>query len=423
VNSSVARLETLAASKPYALVGGPFGSRLTSADYIDEGIPVIRGSNLNGGRHLDETNFVYVSEQKVREDLFGNLASRGDIIFTQRGTLGQVAIIPDGSQFDTYVISQSQMKLSVDPQRADVRFIYYYFSSRDAIRKIINQNSSSGVPHINLTTLRNFLVPVPALREQQRIADILSACDDLIENNRRRIALLEEAARMLYREWFVRFRFPGHEHLKIFEGLPKGWDIKPLFDLCRSGDGIQTGPFGSQLHQSDYADVGVPVVMPTDLIGFRVESDGIARIPEELADRLGRHRMEIGDTVYGRRGDIGRRAFIGRRQAGWLCGTGCLRIRPDPTKITPRYLFETLGSRQTAGFIANQAKGSTMLNLSAGALRRVPILYPPAQLQRLFVEQIEAMFELIESLSEQNQKLAEARDLLLPRLMNGEIAV
>jgi type I restriction enzyme S subunit len=100
------RLETLAAPKPHALVGGPFGSKLTSADYIDDGIPVIRGSNLNNGRYIDENEFVYVSEQKMREDLFGNLASRGDIIFTQRGTLGQVALIPLNSRFETYVISQ-----------------------------------------------------------------------------------------------------------------------------------------------------------------------------------------------------------------------------------------------------------------------------------------------------------------------------
>jgi type I restriction enzyme S subunit len=127
VTKSLAKLENLAAPEPYALVGGPFGSKLISTDYVDEGIPVIRGSNLNGGRYLKEDDFVYVSEQKMREDLFGNLAHPGDIVFTQRGTLGQVALIPDNSRFDTYVISQSQMKLTVDKDKADVRFIYYFF--------------------------------------------------------------------------------------------------------------------------------------------------------------------------------------------------------------------------------------------------------------------------------------------------------
>lgn len=417
------RLEELAADQPYALVGGPFGSKLTSSDYVEEGIPVIRGTNLNGGRYLTESDFVYVSEQKVRKDLFGNLAHPGDIIFTQRGTLGQVAMIPSDAPFDTYVVSQSQMKMTVNPLKADPRFIYYWFTSREAIESLIKRNSSSGVPHINLTVLRNFAVRAPDLHTQTRIADLLATYDDLIENNRRRIALQEEAARLLYREWFVYFRFPGHERHKIIDNVPEGWDTKCLPDVCRPCDGIQTGPFGSQLHQSDYTEMGVPVVMPKDIRGFRIEVEGVARIPEDLANKLGRHRMEVGDTVYGRRGDIGRRAFISQRQAGWFCGTGCLRIRPNAAKIVPRYLFETLGSQQTAGFIANQARGSTMPNLSAGALQKVPILYPPIQLQHIFVEEIEPIFELMEVLTEQSRRLTEARDLFLPRLMSGEIEV
>ena len=161
------KLKCLAADGRYSLIGGPFGSKLTSADYVEDGIPVIRGSNLNGGRYLAETEFVYVSEQKMREDLFGNLAHPGDVVFTQRGTLGQTALIPDDARYDVYVISQSQMKLTVDPEKADPRFVYYYFSSREAVQKILNQNSSSGVPHINLNSLRNFWVPQVFLHEQR----------------------------------------------------------------------------------------------------------------------------------------------------------------------------------------------------------------------------------------------------------------
>ena len=198
----IVRLETLAAEGRYSLIGGPFGSKLTGKDYVGEGIPVIRGSNLNGGRYLEEAEFVFVSEQKMREDLFSNLAYPGDVIFTQRGTLGQIALIPRDALFDTYVISQSQMKLTVDPEKADARFVYYYFSSREAQQRILNHNSSSGVPPINLNALRNFPVPSLPVSAQTEIADILSAYDDRIENNRRRMALLEEAARLLYREWF-----------------------------------------------------------------------------------------------------------------------------------------------------------------------------------------------------------------------------
>lgn len=285
------------------------------------------------------------------------------------------------------------------------------------------KSEKAAVPGVDRNVLHLLKVRTTERREQERVVAILSAYDDLIENNRRRIALLEEAARMLYREWFIHFRFPGHEHVKITDGLPQGWDRSSLSSICSPDDGIQTGPFGSQLHQSDYSETGVPVVMPKDMRDFRISTETIAYIPDDLADKLGRHRMKVGDIAYGRRGDIGRRAFIGQRQDGWFCGTGCLRIRPESEKITPRYLFETLGSPETAGFIANQARGSTMPNLSAGALKNVPIMRPTRQIQRLFVEAIEPMYEMAELLVEQNQKLVQARDLLLPRLMNGEIAI
>ncbi len=222
------KLEALAADERYSFVGGPFGSKLTSHDYIDDGVPVIRGSNLNNGRFLDMDDFVFVSDSKVQEDLSSNLAKPGDLVFTQRGTLGQVAIIPEEGISDRYVVSQSQMKLTVDDAKADRLFLYYYFSSREAVERVMNFTSSSGVPHINLTVLRNFEVPVPPFETQTAIASTLSAYDDLIENNRRRIQLLEQSARLLYKEWFVRLRFPGYEHVKIKDGVPEGWERKTV---------------------------------------------------------------------------------------------------------------------------------------------------------------------------------------------------
>jgi type I restriction enzyme, S subunit len=335
------------------------------------------------------------------------------VVTGRYGTIGEVFFI------DEPYWPLNTALYAVDFRGNDPRFVAYLL--RNALRNY--QTEKAAVPGVDRNVLHQMPVKSANRPTQQRVVELLSAYDDLIQNNRKRIALLEEAARLLYREWFVHLRFPGHEHVKVVDGVPSGWHRWLLSELCPPKIGIQTGPFGSQLHQSDYTEQGVPVVMPKDMQGYRIETVGIARIPEELGDRLGRHRMEVGDTVYGRRGDIGRRAFIGRRQSGWLCGTGSLRIRPDAAKIVPRYLFETLGSPQTAGFIANQAKGSTMPNLSAGALQRVPILCPPMSLQRTFVEAIEPFNEQVEVLSEQSQKLAAARDLLLPRLMNGEIAV
>jgi len=414
-------LDETKASVPYAFVGGPFGSNLTTRDYVDEGVPVIRGNNLPADASFIDDDFVFVSETKA-DALRSNNAYPGDLVFTQRGTLGQVGLIPREARFPRYVISQSQMKLTVDPDVADSRFIYYYFRLPATVQRIVSHALTSGVPHINLGILRDFKATLPDVRQQGRIADVLSTYDELIENNRRRMALLEDAARQIYREWFVRLRFPGHEHARFRGGLPEGWERLPLDSVCSDGDGIQTGPFGSQLHQCDYSEEGVPVVMPKDLIDFRVAVEGIARIPEALAAKLSRHRMRAGDTVYGRRGDIGRRAFISPRQVDWMCGTGCLRIRPNPAAVNARYLFDTLGSPETAGTIANRAKGATMPNLNSTLLQSVPILVAPRRLQDLYVDHVEPMFAMNEALSEQNQKLRAARDLLLPRLMSGELA-
>lgn len=335
------------------------------------------------------------------------------VVTGRYGTLGKVFYL----EHDYWPLNTALYV--IDFKGNDPNFVAYLLEN--ALRDY--QSDKAAVPGIDRNVLHELEISVPDVATQHAIRDVLRAYDDLIENNRRRIALLEESARLLYQEWFVRLRFPGHEHVRVIEGIPEGWQRYSLESVCAPGDGIQTGPFGSQLHQSDYSDEGVPVVMPKDLIGFRISTASIARIPESLASDLGRHLMRSGDTVFGRRGEIGRRAYIGKRQAGWFCGTGCLRIRPNRALVAPRYLFDTLGSPETAGAIANRAKGSTMLNLSATALKSVPVLVAPRNLQELYVEQVDAMREMVDLLDEENQKLRAARDLLLPRLMSGEITV
>lgn len=302
-------------------------------------------------------------------------------------------------------------------------FLFYALLARKEYIRDLATEASHGTKKLESAVLDAVEILLPPRDEQERVASFVAAYDDLIDNNRRRIKLLEDSVRLLFDEWFVRLGFPGHERIGWHVGQPKGWTTATLQELCVPRVGIQTGPFGSQLHQSDYADEGVPVVMPKDLAALRVSVDSIARIPEALADELGRHRMVCGDIVFGRRGEIGRRAYIGTRQAGYFCGTGCLRLRADPARINPRLLFDMLGSPVVAGEIANRAKGSTMANLSAGALQSVEIPVPPRPLQDRFAEHAIAVGELIDVLEEQSRKLRTARDLLLPRLMSGEIEV
>ena len=186
----VVSVTEIAAQTRNALVGGPFGSNLVSADYVPTGVPVIRGQNM-GGRWVGG-EFAFVSAGKA-ETLSSNIAQPDDLIFTQRGTIGQVALVPS-RPYEKYVISQSQMKLTVNTEIACPVFYYYLFCSEDQQAYILNNAIQTGVPHTNLGILRNTPVPLPPLPIQQGISQLLSSLDDKIELNRRMNETLEGMA-------------------------------------------------------------------------------------------------------------------------------------------------------------------------------------------------------------------------------------
>lgn len=168
----------LASPEKYSCVGGPFGSNLTSKDYVDSGgVPVIRGVNLTGKEtSFSEENFVFVSQEKAKE-LCRNLAFREDIIVTQRGTLGQVALIPSNSKYKEYIVSQSQMKITVNRQLVNPLFLYYYLLSAKAQNHIKKVTITTGIPHINLEIFKKVPVLIPVLSKQQKIVNELSQFD------------------------------------------------------------------------------------------------------------------------------------------------------------------------------------------------------------------------------------------------------
>ncbi|MGO9258815.1 MAG: restriction endonuclease subunit S [Bryobacteraceae bacterium] len=390
------------------------------ADRMGSGFPLINVKDITNSHRIDTTSLDLV-EAKADDEMF----ARDDDIFFVRSSVKL-----DGIALAAKLRSTEQatihcgfvIRFRPTSRDVDSDYLLYLLRSAEYRERLKNLSSGAAIVNISQSNLRGLDIPLPSTAAQRQVADILSAYDDLIENNRRRMALLEKAARLLYEEWFVRLRFPGHERARLVGRVPEGWERAPLVSLCVDRYGIQTGPFGSQLHQSDYSEDGVPVVMPKNLIDFRIALEGIAHIPEATAAKLARHRVRPGDTLYGRRGDIGRRAFVSALQAGWMCGTGCLRIRPNPDKVRPRFLFDALGSPETAGTIANRAKGATMLNLNSSVLESVLVLVAPQHLQERYVAQVEPISDMIEVIEEQGRKLGAARDLLLPRLMSGELA-
>ena len=406
------KLESLAVKEPYSFVGGPFGSKLTTRDYVESGIPVIRGSNMNNGRYIDMADFVFVTESKVREDLSSNLAKPGDLIFTQRGTLGQVAIIPSDGISDRYVVSQSQMKLTVDKAKANGLFLYYFFSSREATERILSYVSSSGVPHINLTVMRNFEVPVPPIETQRGIARTLSAYDDLIENNRRRIQLLEQAARLLYKEWFVHLRFPGHEYARIIDGVPDGWEKKTAFevmDVLSGGTPKTTNP--------SFWEGDIPFFTPKDVTDFAYSHDTEKSITEAGLKNCNSN-LYPKDTVFiTARGTVGK---INLAQRPMAMNQSCYALVAH-SPLTQQYLYFALvdGVEQ----FRSRAVGSVFDAIVRDTFKQISFVVPEEKLISVFMEQVSAMLTQIDNLSEQVRSLRKARDFLLPKLMSGEVSV
>jgi len=203
--------------------------------------PIFLGiTNVTSDGKLDFSDIRHVSEQEFPRWTRRVTPQPGDIVFSYEATLHRYALIPEGFRG---CLGRRMGLVRVDSGKVNAGFLHYYFLSREW-RAVVESSVITGatVDRIPLTRFPDFPIHIPALKEQTRIAEILSAYDDLSENNRRRIKLLEDAARLLYREWFVHFRFPGHEHVKIVDGVPKGWKRLAVDDICTVARGASPRP-------------------------------------------------------------------------------------------------------------------------------------------------------------------------------------
>ncbi|MDP2181626.1 MAG: restriction endonuclease subunit S [Actinomycetota bacterium] len=179
--------------------------------------------------------------------------------------------------------------------------------------------------------------------------------------------------------------------------LVADWPVRTLAEACSAAGGsVQTGPFGSQLHKSDYVSNGIPSIMPINIGDNRIDSTDIAMVGAADVERLARHRVRPGDIVYSRRGDVRRRALVRDEQAGWLCGTGCLRVRPGEGVLDPGYLSYYLGHSEVQDWIERHAIGATMPNLNTGILGALPVVVPPLAEQHAIASILGALDDKIE---------------------------
>jgi type I restriction enzyme S subunit len=184
---------------------------------------------------------------------------------------------------------------------------------------------------------------------------------------------------------------------------------------CKLGDfaEIQTGPFGSQLHSADYVEIGIPAIMPTN-IGQRLNlnTDTISYIAEKDAERLKRYLVTENDIVYSRRGDVEKCAFITKNESGWLCGTGCLRVRFNSEKISPKFCAYYLSTAEIKGWVSGNAVGTTMPNLNSSILKRLPLNLPPLPEQKAIAAILSNLDNEIDLLHRQNQTIESLAETL-----------
>ena len=381
--------------------------------FVDSGVNFIKAEALNGDSALDSSGFAFVSES-THEKLKRSILAEGDILVTIAGAqVGRCGIVR--TEHLPANTNQAVGIIRVLCKKANPWFVYYFFKNPQTFRMCQGIGGQAAQPNINLTVLKGFDLPLPALRTQDAIVEVLSAYDDLIENNRRRIALLEEAARMLYREWFVHFRFPGHDHTKVIDGLPVGWERRTFDDVC---DAVGGGtPKTSK--PTYWYDGDIPWYTPTDITRNSCLAllDSATKITEAGLRGSSAKILPAGTVLMTSRASVG---FFGIIEAPSCTNQGFISVVPHDARAR-MYLLHNLMHRVEE--VRSHAGGATYKEISKGKFKALPIVLPEGMLLREFEEQASTLHAQVRSLHMSIQKLAEARDLLLPRLMNGEIAV
>jgi len=305
----------------------------------------------------------------------------------------------------------------IDFKGNDPRFSAYF------LRNVLKgyQSEKAAVPGVDRNVLHEIKVLAPSHALQLRIVDILSTYDDLIEKNRRRMALLEESARLLYREWFVRLRFPGYEHTPVVDGVPQGWRRVPLAGICtKIGSGFT--PRGGE---ASYLPEGVTLIRSMNVYDDSFDDGGLAFLSDEQAAALAGVSVESKDILINITGaSVARCCMAPDRYLPARVNQHVMIIRVDAAKADPFFVHKAINSdEQKRQLLSYARKGSTREALTKDEMARVEITVPTETLMRQFGEIAAESFRQREVLALQNQKLRTARDLLLPRLMSGELSV
>lgn len=399
-----------------------------TAPLQNEGYPSIRTPNIGRGRLiLDGVN--RVSEAVYQEWTQRAVPVAGDLILAREAPAGNVALIKDGQ---VVCLGQRTVHLRPDRTKVDPDFLCYYLLTPKQQGMLLAGETGATSKHVNMKDIRRLPLGVlPNLKTQAAAASTIAAYDDLIENNRKRIALLEEAARLLYREWFVHLRFPGHEHVLVVDGVPEGWERTSPNQVVQAHIGGGWGQDEPQGKESEPAYVirgtDIPPVAAGsfDAVGLRYHS------PSALASRALAPYDAIFEVSGGSASQPVARTLLltGELLSQWdqkvICASFCKRFTFHTSEDAAYFYFHVREHRDRGDVLVFQKESASSLkNFNfEGFMSSYRLLRPPKPLLLSFFEAVDPILRQQTMLGAQVFKLAQARDLLLPRLMNGEIAV
>ena len=394
----------------HSIQTGPFGSQLHQSDYSEEGTPVIMPKDIVEGRVVED-NIARVSDIHIQR-LKRHKVKCGDVVYSRRGDVGRCALV--GEKEDGWLCGTGCLKVELNKEKVLPPFLFYILQRQDSVGWVESHAVGSTMPNLNTGILAKLPVFLPTLNLQHRIASILSTYDTLIENNTKRIRLLEKMAENLYKEWFVRFRFPGYEKVEIENGLPKGWKIIKIGDVCESiGGGTPS------TSEPSYWNGNIKWVTPTDVTSKNSMPllDVKGRITEEGLAHSSAKLLPPYTILMTSRASIG---YFGVNIEPVCTNQGFISIVPNKDNMLMYFLYMLKSRREE---IVGNANGSTFLEISKGRFRKMKMVLPAEELLDSFQQREMQIFKMVLSLSKQNTLLARQRDLLLPRLMSGKLEV
>lgn len=345
-----------------------------------------------------------------------NRLEDGDLLFGRRSLVesgaGKCSVVVSPSE--PTVFESSIIRVRLDQHKTNPKFLFYYFKSHQGRGRVSAIVSGVNVKGIRGSDLKNIMVAKPPLPIQNRIVDILSAYDDLIENNRRRIDLLEQSARMLYKEWFISLRFPGHEHVKVKDGVPQGWErgmLSDFFDTTSGGTPSRSQPeyYLGDINWVKTQELNENFIFDTE---EKITEEAITKSSAKLFPE---NTLLV--SIYGGT-NIGRTGILARPSA---CNQACVALFPIHQSANP--YFAQLFLQNVRENLIGMSQGAAQTNISQQVLRQIEMTLPNTELMQSFLEFVSPLYDQKKTLEQQTVKLQQARDLLLPRLMNGEIPV